>query len=211
MDPVSFLPWLAWFAVLMPAVVHLHELGHAAAALRLTRDSVVVQGCVRPVGALGMGRLHVAYGLPSLSGVCFHADAGRRRNAVIAAAGPLVSLLTGLLAGWAWCAGHGGTGLAAFALASLLVGVVNLLPLQLGPARGMHAAAESDGAVILRALGLARTRPADAPQPVIRAPFAVLLAGVAVLAATVSPLLLLLVGATAGHAWHVTRRTLTGR
>jgi hypothetical protein len=202
------LTWLLWFAIVAPVVVHLHELGHAAAALRLTRDSVVVQGCVGTVGAVGLGRLQVAIGLPSFSGVCFHADApGRFGNAAIAAAGPLVSLVTGVVAAWAWVSGSGGTPLAAFAVASLFTAVANLIPCELGSA-GAFAPQETDGRVILRALGLVTPRRRAAPPPVIRAPFAIVLAAVAVAAAVISPPLLLVLAATFGVAWVQTSRSL---
>jgi hypothetical protein len=208
MDLASHLHWLLLFALVTPVVVHLHELGHAAAALRLTRDSVVVQGCFRTFRAVGIGRLQIALGVPSLSGVCFHADAGRRGNGWIAAAGPAASLLAGLAAGTAWLAGNGGDLLAAFALANLLTGVVNLLPLHLAPASGIHAAAESDGQVILRALGLARPRRAGARRPLLRWPFAVLLGLVAVLAAFVAPVTLLPLAACFGYGWWASERSL---
>jgi hypothetical protein len=208
MDPVSLLPWLLWLLVVTPVVVHLHELAHAVAALRLTRDSVVVQGCVRPAGAIGLGRLHIAVGLPALSGVCFHADAPQRHgNAIIAAAGPLVSLMTGAIAGWAWFEGGAGTAVAAFALMSLVTGVLNLLPVELGPAgQGLHAPGESDGRVILRSLGLVAAGRRDRTRPVIRAPFVLALGAVAILTVLVAPLMLVPLAVLFGHAWLVARR-----
>jgi hypothetical protein len=200
---MDLLTSLLWFLVVTPVVVHLHELGHAAAALRLTRDAVVVQACVRPVGAMRIGRLHIAIGLPALSGVCYHADAGRGHgNATIAAAGPLVSLVTGGAAGWAWFAGHGGAWLAAFAIMSLLAGLTNLLPAHVED--GAAAVRESDGRIILRSLGLARAPREDAP--IIRWPFAVLLALVALGSAYLHPLLPLALAAVLGHAWWLVRR-----
>jgi hypothetical protein len=201
------LAWLLWFVVLTPVVVHLHELGHAAAALRLTRDSVVVQACTRPVRAVGLGRLHIAVGVPALSGVCFHASApGRLGNAKIAAAGPVVSLATGLVAAAGWYA-WGGVPLGVFAATSLFTGVLNLVPFELEPAgSGLHAPRETDGRVILRSFGLAPARRADVQPPMIRAPFAVALGLIAAITAWLQPLVLLPLAATFGHAWYATRR-----
>jgi hypothetical protein len=156
---------LAWcLAVLLagPVVLLVHELGHAAAALALTRGPVVVQNGRRALVTPRVGRLTLALGPGGpQAGACWHvAPDGRRAEAAIAAAGPLASLLTGAGAGAAVLALHPPLALtltlAALAVLGLLDALGNLWP-ALHPARRTvtGAAQESDGRIVLRCLGIA--------------------------------------------------------
>ncbi|MEA2179500.1 MAG: hypothetical protein QOG77_2797 [Solirubrobacteraceae bacterium] len=155
---------LAWcLAILLagPVVLLVHELGHAVAALALTHGPVIVQTGRRSLLTLRLGRLTLALGPGGLqAGACWHlAPDTQRREAVIAAAGPLASTITAAIAGGACLAlappRTAGLALAALAVLAALDAIGNLIPL-LHPARRTVTGApqESDGRIVARCLGL---------------------------------------------------------
>lgn len=97
----SLVVWLAW----IPLLVLSHELGHAGAALLLTRGAVgvVVGRPDRPTFTLG--RVVFALSLWADSGFCVHEHPPRRARRslmLILAAGPLASLALAIgLSAWA--------------------------------------------------------------------------------------------------------------
>ena len=160
--PTLLLAWCLAILLAGPLVMLLHELGHALAALALTRGPVVVQTGRRALLTPRVGRLTLAIGPGGLqAGACWHlAPGSRRAEAAIAAAGPLASLLTAA-AGATACLGlHPPRGLAP-ALAALAVlgaidAVANLWPALHPAARTVTGAPqESDGRIVARCLGLA--------------------------------------------------------
>ena len=155
---------LAWcLAILLagPLVMLIHELGHAVAALVLTRGPVVVQTGRRAFLTPRIGRLTLAIGPGGLqAGACWHrAPDTQGREAVIAAAGPIASLALATIAGCACLAldpsRTAGLALAAIAVLGILDAIGNLIPL-LHPARRTVTGApqESDGRIVARCLGL---------------------------------------------------------
>jgi hypothetical protein len=160
--PTLLLAWCLAILLAGPVVVLLHELGHAIAALALTRGPVVVQTGRRAFLTLRLARLTLALGPGGLqAGACWHlAPQSRRAEAAIAAAGPLSSLLTAVLAG-AGCLllnppRTAGLALAALAVLAALDAIGNLWP-ALHPARRTVTGAPqgSDGRIVARCLGLA--------------------------------------------------------
>jgi len=159
--PTLLLAWCLAIIVAAPLVQLLHELGHAAAALLLTRGPVVVQTGRRALVTPRIGRLTLALGPGGLqAGACWHlAPDTRRAEGAIAAAGPLASLLTAALAA-ACLALHppkaAVLGLAALAVLAALDAADNLWP-ALHPARRTVSGRpqESDGRIVARCLGLA--------------------------------------------------------
>ena len=156
---------LAWcLAVLLagPVVLLVHELGHAAAALLLTKGPVVVQTGRRAFLTPRVGRLTLALGPGGLqAGACWHlAPESRAAEAAIAAAGPLASVVTATAAGTALLVldppRGAGLALAALGVLAALDAVGNLLPI-LHPARRTVTGAPqaSDGLIVARWLGLA--------------------------------------------------------
>jgi hypothetical protein len=156
---------LAWcLAVLLagPVVLLVHELGHAAAALLLTKGPVVVQTGRRAFVTPRVGRLTLALGPGGLqAGACWHlAPESRSAEAAIALAGPLASLLTAMAAGTALLVVDpprgAGLALAALGVLAALDAVGNLVPI-LHPARRTVTGAPqaSDGLIVARWLGLA--------------------------------------------------------
>jgi hypothetical protein len=155
---------LAWcLAVLLagPLVLLVHELGHAVAALAVTHGPVIVQTGRRSFATLRLGRLTLALGPGGLqAGACWHlAPDTQRKEAVIAAAGPLASLAVAAIAAFACLtldpSRTAGLALAAIAILGMLDAIGNLIPL-LHPARRTVTGApqESDGRIVARCLGL---------------------------------------------------------
>ena len=101
--PTLLLAWCLAVLLAGPVVLLVHELGHAVAALLLTRGPVVVQTGRRAFLTPRLGRLTLALGPGGLqAGACWHlAPESRAAEAAIAAAGPLASLLTATAAGTA--------------------------------------------------------------------------------------------------------------
>ena len=162
--PTLLLAWCLAVLLAGPVVLFVHELGHALAALALTRGPVVVQTGRRAFLTPRLGRLTLALGPGGpQAGACWHlAPDTRRAEAAIAAAGPLASLLTAVAAGSACLAlqpPHALTlALAALAVLGALDAIGNLWP-ALHPARRTVTGApqESDGRIVMRCLGLAPT------------------------------------------------------
>jgi hypothetical protein len=160
--PTLLLAWCVAILLAGPVVLLVHELGHALAALALTRGPVVVQTGRRSFLTPRIGRLTLALGPGGLqAGACWHlAPDTPRAEAIIAAAGPLASLSTALLAGGACLAFDppraAGLALPALAVLGALDAIGNLWP-ALHPARRTVTGApqESDGRIVARCLGLA--------------------------------------------------------
>jgi hypothetical protein len=159
--PTLLLAWCLAVLLAGPVVLLLHELGHAVAALALTRGPVIVQTGRRSFVTLRRGRLTLALGPGGLqAGACWHlAPDTPRAEAIIAAAGPLASLVTCAVAATTCLAldppRTAGLALAAVAVLAALDAVRNLLPI-LHPARRTVTGApqESDGRIVARCLGL---------------------------------------------------------
>jgi hypothetical protein len=152
------LPSVLQLVIATPLAVLLHELAHAGMALALTRGRVlVVVGYGRGV-SLTLGRLSLRLSPLAASGCCVHrgthASADR---AVIAAAGPVSSLLVAVL-GWrlgeALEADHLFlAGLAsALGAASALITLLTALPVRYPAALAVSDERDSDGLAVLRAL-----------------------------------------------------------
>jgi hypothetical protein len=159
--PTLLLAWCLAILLAGPLVMLVHELGHAAAALALTRGPVVVQTGRRAFLTPRIGRLTLAIGPGGLqAGACWHlAPESRRAEAAIAAAGPLASLATAATAATACLLAPpraAGLALAAVAVLAALDALANLWP-ALHPARRTVTGApqESDGRIVARCLGLA--------------------------------------------------------
>lgn len=160
--PTLLLAWCLAVLLAGPIVLLVHELGHALAALALTRGPVVVQIGRRALVTPRLGRLTLALGPGGLQGgACWHlAPDTRRAEAAIAACGPLASLIAAAAAAVACVAldppRAGVLALAALAVLGALDGLGNLWP-ALHPARRTvsGAAQESDGRIVARCLGMA--------------------------------------------------------
>ncbi|MBN1529024.1 MAG: hypothetical protein JW895_08180 [Thermoleophilaceae bacterium] len=170
-------------------------MGHAAAALLLTRGRVAVGvGGDRDGLVLTAGRLELGLS-PAVApdGECVVDDGSLRvpkAEAWVAAAGPLVSLLVAVFVAW-------------------LQTFLTALPLRYGAGVGPG---ESDGRAIWRILtggppgGLAREeRRLARPERAVRPVHVATLALVAVLTALVEPLLLLVLAALFGLGWLMQR------
>ncbi len=160
--PTLLLAWCLAILLVGPLVMLLHELGHALAALALTRGPVVLQTGRRAFVTTRVGRLTLALGPAGIqAGACWHlAPESRRAEAAIAAAGPLASVITATAAGAA-CLLLQPPRLALLALAALAVlaaldALGNLWPALHPPKRTVTGAPqESDGRIVARCLGLA--------------------------------------------------------
>jgi Peptidase M50B-like len=128
---------LAIILVLWPLVVLVHEAGHAAAALVLTRGPVTIRlGGDQPAMKLRAWRVAVSIDLPGVwlgGGVAgWRGSLGRASRAAITFAGPLATLVSGAVAAAVaasigperrlahWC--------VVFAFQSLLTALVTLTP-----------------------------------------------------------------------------------
>ena len=152
------LPSVLQLAIATPLAVLLHELAHAAMALALTRGRVlVVVGYGRGV-SLTLGRLSLRLSPLAAGGCCVHRDThARADHAIIAAAGPVSSLLFAVL-GWrlgeALSADHIFlAGLAsALGAASAFITLLTALPVRYPAALAVNDERDSDGLAVLRAL-----------------------------------------------------------
>ena len=160
--PTLLLAWCLAVLLAGPLVMLLHELGHALAALALTRGPVVVQTGRRAFLTPSIGRLTLAIGPGGLqAGACWHlAPDSPRAEAAIAAAGPLASLMTAATAGTACLLLQPPRAalllLAALAVLAALDALGNLWPALHPPRRTVTGAPqESDGRIVARCLGLA--------------------------------------------------------
>jgi hypothetical protein len=151
-------PSLLQLLLATPLAVLAHELAHAGMALALTRGRVlVVVGYGRGV-SLTLGRLSLRLSPLAASGCCVHRGTRERADrAVIAAAGPIASLMLAVL-GWrlseALTPGHPFlAGLcAALGVAGALITLMTALPVRYPAALAVSDDRESDGLTVLRAL-----------------------------------------------------------
>jgi hypothetical protein len=205
---------VTWWSFLLvsicwaPVLVLVHEMAHAAVALRLTDGPVIVGGSRDTrLAVAGPGRLRVELGASLLTGGrCVFDPAGLRvprGEAWIAAAGPIASLGCCLVLGYAAIAAGLGvrdTTLVAIlgpgACAAGIMFVVTALPIRYGA--GLDPRGDSDGRVIWRVLtgappgGVERE---SRPEREVRPVFALLLIFISGLALAANPwLLLVLVG-----------------
>ena len=193
-DTLAALPLWALLllpAVLAPPLVVWHELGHAVAALLLTRGPVEARvGAEESPFWFSAGRLRVVISpLPLAGGECRYDDATLDRGrdeAWIAAAGPLASALAaGLLTALALALGSADDPLVTVAVVGAQVAalqtIMTLLPIRYALGSGA-AGAESDGLALRRILsgGSGRapvlTHGVDSPvEPPVRPAYVVLL------------------------------------
>ena len=151
------LPSLLQLLIATPIAVLLHELGHAGMALALTRGRVLVVVGYGPGMKLQLGRLALHVSPLAASGCCVHrATRDSTDRAIIASAGPIVSLMLAVL-GWrvseALSASHlflAGLA-AALGAASLFVTLLTALPLRYPAALAVGDDRDSDGMTVLRA------------------------------------------------------------
>jgi hypothetical protein len=170
-----------------------HEAAHAIFALAVSRERVHFQVGFGPARGFTIGRLTVRIGPILTGGFCAYDDVPRRGDrALVAAAGPVSSVLLAALAWNLRQAGHPTDPslallLGQLAVASAGMALITAIPIRY-PAR-LARGGESDGLVVLRALFPASrfvllTVPEvdKKPQRPLRAPFAIVLAAVMVLA-----------------------------
>ena len=152
------LPSLLQLLIITPIAVLLHELAHGAMALALTRGKVLVVVGYGPGMKLHLGRLALHVSPIAASGCTVHRatrESGDR--AIIAAAGPIASLLLAVV-GWRVSEALAGTHLfvaglfAALAAASLLITVLTAIPVRYPGAIAVGDDRDSDGLTVLRAL-----------------------------------------------------------
>jgi hypothetical protein len=199
---VDWLELLALTLVWTPVLVLVHELGHAFAALLLTRGDVSIQ--LRSGGLDG-------------GSATYDADRLRRPRdeAWIAAAGPAVSLAAACLLWWLWAKTPADdSGKLAFAGAWVATGhfLGSALPIRYGA--GFTGPMESDGRAIWRILigappgGIERElRRMTEPEPGVRPVFAVLLVIIGVLTFLLDPVLGLFLVGLFGFATLMQRKT----
>jgi hypothetical protein len=154
MDGMPPLPVILLYAALVgPALVVVHELGHASMALWRSTGPVVVRiAASRRRLALRSGRFQIeADALTHCGGICAYDPTGLTRfdEAAIALAGPAASLAGALVTALLW--GHTGGPfqdlLAVATLGGVFGGVVNALPLT-------YRASKRDEAPVVRLDGL---------------------------------------------------------
>jgi hypothetical protein len=141
----SFLVLVAVFF----ASIAWHEAGHALFALALTRGPVAVVVGWGPGLRLRIGRVAVCAGIVPCGGSCRHEEPRRARHtALIAAAGPLSSLLLGALAWRAYGSLDGTPRQAAawFTIVNVGDGLVSAIPFY------YTVRSVTDGMAIVRAL-----------------------------------------------------------
>jgi hypothetical protein len=207
---VFILLGVAWAVPLMLV----HELGHALAALAVTDGEVRIGMRSTPSGLM--------------VGECTYEPAGLRHpraEALIAAAGPLVSLLSALVLAFGSLKSGAGTPEGGVAAHVLMVGavtaflqfVVSALPVRYGAGLG-GGAADSDGRAVWRILtgappgGVGREeRRLGRPERAIRPAFVAPLLVVAALVLIVDPLMVLLLVALFALAWRDQRSDRAAR
>lgn len=144
--------------VAIPAAVLLHELAHGLMALATTRGKVLVVVGYGPAVSMSLGRLAVRVSPLAASGCCVHrATRGSSDRALIAAAGPIASLLVAVIG---WRAGQAigdshvffGGFFTALGLASGAIAVITSVPVRYPEALAVGADSSSDGLTVLRTL-----------------------------------------------------------
>jgi hypothetical protein len=152
------LPSLLQLLLVTPIAVLCHELAHAGMALALTRGRVLVVVGYGPGLSLSLGRLSLRLSPLAASGCCVHLGTRERSDrAIIAAAGPIASLMLAVL-GWRIgeaLAGdhHFAAGLfAALGVASAAITLLTALPVRYPAALAVSDDRDSDGMTVVRAL-----------------------------------------------------------
>jgi hypothetical protein len=125
--------WIICVWALAPICTLLHELGHAAVALRLTRDPVLVQvGTTKHATRVHFGRLHMSLSLYGAGGFCRSNANGltRAQHLERILAGPVVNLLLAATLVPFALHSHGTVHVALICavLTNALMGVGNLVP-----------------------------------------------------------------------------------
>jgi hypothetical protein len=142
--------------IAIPVAVLLHELAHGVMALATTRGKVLVVVGYGPAVSMSLGRLALRVSPLAASGCCVHrATRGSSDRALIAAAGPIASLLIAVL-GWrtgqvigddhVFVAGF----FTALGAASGVIALITALPVRYPAALAIGADASSDGLRVLR-------------------------------------------------------------
>ena len=152
------LPSLLQLLIAIPVAVLLHELAHGGMALALTRGKVLVVVGYGPGMKLHIGRLALHVSPLAASGCCVHRatrESGDR--AIIAAAGPVASLLLAVL-GWRVSEARAGSHLflaglfAALGAAGAFITVLTALPMRYPSALAIGDDRDSDGMTVVRSL-----------------------------------------------------------
>src|SRR5688572_4595419 len=152
------LPSLLQLLLVTPIAVLLHELAHAGMALSLTRGRVLVVVGYGPGMKLSLGRLALHVSPLAASGCCVHrATRDSADRAIIAAAGPVSSLLVAVL-GWRVAEALAGSHLfaagllAAVGVAGALITLLTALPVRYPSTVAVGDDRDSDGMTVLTAL-----------------------------------------------------------
>jgi hypothetical protein len=152
------LPSLLQLLIAVPVAVLLHELAHAGMALALTRGKVLVVVGYGPGMKLHLGRLALHVSPLAASGCTVHrATHESSDRAIIAAAGPVASLLLGVV-GWRVSESLAGSHLflaglfAALGAASLFITALTAVPVRYPAAVAIGDDRDSDGLTVLRAV-----------------------------------------------------------
>lgn len=152
------LPSLLQLLIATPIAVLLHELAHAGMALALTRGKVLVVVGFGPAMKLHLGRLALRVSPLAASGCTVHrATHGSSDRAIIAAAGPIASLMLAVI-GWRASEAISGSHLflagllAALGAASLFITALTAVPVRYPAAVAIGDDRDSDGLTVVRAL-----------------------------------------------------------
>ena len=152
------LPSLLQLLLATPAAVLLHELAHAGMALSLTRGRVLVVVGYGPGMKVTLGRLALHVSPLAASGCCVHrAMRDSTDRAIIAAAGPVASLLLAAL-GWRVSQVLAGdhdflAGIcSALGLTGAAIALLTALPMRYPAAVAVGDDRDSDGMTVWRAL-----------------------------------------------------------
>jgi hypothetical protein len=152
------LPSLLQLLIATPIAVLLHELAHAGMALALTRGKVLVVVGYGPGMKLHLGRLALHVSPLAASGCTVHrATQESTDRAIIAAAGPIASLLLGVV-GWRASEALAGSNLflaglfAALGAASIFITALTAVPVRYPATIAIGDDRDSDGLTVLRAL-----------------------------------------------------------
>lgn len=178
------------FILVGPIVILWHEFAHALFALAVTRSPVTVIVGFGPSAMLPLGRVRLRVGPLPLGGVCIYdGSISRGDHAIVAAAGPIASAF---LAALAWNLRAESQLLGDVAVMSAFGAVLTALPIRY-PRSFFPGGSDSDGLTVLRALFPAAGKLAipapqieSRPQRPLRAPFAIVLGLVGVLAFAVN-------------------------
>jgi hypothetical protein len=144
--------------IAIPVAVLLHELAHGLMALATTRGRVLVVVGYGPAVSMTVGRLALRVSPLAASGCCVHrATRGASDRALIAAAGPIASLLVAVL-GWRLGQTLGdhvfvGGFFTALGAASGVIALITALPVRYPAALAIGSDASSDGLRVLRTIG----------------------------------------------------------